>query len=368
MKILFPIGSIYPSQQGGPSNSVYWLAKGLVSKDIEITIVSTDVMLNNTIKRGIWLDLGYGNVIFHNSKVHSIPLKCILTANKELKKTDIIHLNSIFYPYSWIMGLLALWYQKKIVWSIRGELDEKALIYSTWKKKIHLFFFKILFAQKAIFHVTSEEEKKFTISILGKKAKVFDIPNYMILPKRIIAPKLPYFSYIGRIHPKKAIENLIEALSLSKMFLNSEFTFKIAGDINNGYGEQLQKQVYSLGLTRKVTFEGHLEGDLKEEFLAKSYFSFMPSHTENFGLVVIEALAQGTPVIASKGSPWQVLNELNIGYWVENDAKSLSQAINQILLLRQEEYKNMSKNAHEYVTQHFDIYHNVDKWIEVYNR
>jgi glycosyltransferase involved in cell wall biosynthesis len=365
LKVLFPIGSIYPSQQGGPSNSIYWLAKALVANGVDVVIVSTDAVLDAKIERNKWLITNYGKVIFYKDFSLHIPLKAIRTAFIEMKDADVVHLNSIFYPYSWIMGLLALIKKKKIIWSVRGELEKNALIYSSWKKKWHLALFKSIFSKKAIFHVTVPEEDDYTRLILGQHIKSVVIPNYMVLPHPLKLAKEVYFSYIGRIHPIKAIENLIEAVSLSDKFMASNFLLKIAGNTSNDYGIALKEQVKKLKLEAKVIFVGHLEGQDKEQFLSASYFNFMPSHNENFGLVVIESLAQGTPVVASKGTPWIVLEKQNAGFWVGNTPIEIATVMNKLLSLNDEEYAFFLENAFN-IANSFDIYANIDKWINAY--
>lgn len=367
MKILIPIGSIYPSQQGGPSNSMYWVASGLHANGEDVTIVSTDVMLADNIPRNVWQSTEYGKVIFLKSKWDYLPANAIKIAMKELPKNDVVHLNSIFYPFSFIIGLMAIWYQKKIVWSVRGELDEKALVYNSFVKKKYLTIFKFLFIKRALFHVTAHEENTYTKAILGKHVNTVVIPNYFILPKIVHATHHTYLSYIGRIHPVKAIENLILACSKSKIFMDSALILKIAGHDQNEYGDMLKNLVVKECLRDKIEFVGHLEGDAKEEFLAHAYFNIMPSHTENFGLVVIEALAQGTPVIASTGSPWRQLEGHQAGFWVDNDVQSLVAIIDKILQLPTDKYIEMRDNAKAYSRNNFDIYKNVGEWLNVYN-
>ena len=66
-----------------------------------------------------------------------------------------------------------------------------------------------------------------------------------------------------------------------------------------------------------------MEGEEKYKLYANAYFSILVSHSENFGNVVIEALSQGTPVIASKGTPWEQLAE-KAGFWIDNDENSIA--------------------------------------------
>jgi glycosyltransferase involved in cell wall biosynthesis len=93
----------------------------------------------------------------------------------------------------------------------------------------------------------------------------------------------------------------------------------------------------------------------------------MPSHTENFGIVVLESLAQGTPVIASRGTPWKCLEDEKIGFWVENTPESLRQKIDEILQMTSAEYDQMRKRSRTFVIREFDIERNIDKWLELYN-
>lgn len=65
----------------------------------------------------------------------------------------------------------------------------------------------------------------------------------------------------------------------------------------------------------------------KDWMCCHAWVSVLPSHSENFGGVVVEALAQGTPVIASKDTPWQMLDESGCGWWTEDDDALLSDVL-----------------------------------------
>jgi glycosyltransferase involved in cell wall biosynthesis len=79
-----------------------------------------------------------------------------------------------------------------------------------------------------------------------------------------------------------------------------------------------------------VTFFGHAKDDSKRHLFAHSDVLVLPSHTENFGMVAAEALANAVPVIVSKGAPWQRVEEIGCGLWVENDAESIAAAVQRI--------------------------------------
>jgi glycosyltransferase involved in cell wall biosynthesis len=367
VKILFPIGTLYPSQQGGPSNTVYWMAKALTNAGIEVTIVTTNLQAEDKVPADVWLETDYGRVIYHSERSHLLPGKMLYSVWKEMPACDLVHLTSVFYPPSLLSAFVAKWHKKPVVWSPRGELDEKALVYSIWKKKPALWLIRFFLSKKITFHSTSPEETQRVRKVFGSNASVIEIPNFMELPPLVtpMASK-PYLLCIGRIHPKKALENLIAALPLSEPFMQSDFTLKIAGDDRNAYGEQLKKQVAALGLNDKVEFTGLVEGDEKQRLYAGAHFSILPSHTENFGNVVIESLAQGTPVIASRGTPWEVLEVEKAGFWTENEVAALTAAIDKALHLSPDAYQIFRKNALSLARQRFDIERNVDVWITTY--
>src|SRR5690606_12507995 len=135
---------------------------------------------------------------------------------------------------------------------------------------------------------------------------------------------------------------------------------------HHNYKEELISLVNKLNLQNKIIFKGHLEGIDKEKIYAESYALILPSETENFGNVVVEALNQGTPVIASKGTPWQILEKYNAGLHVENDPENLSKAIDSILQLEKDKYQQMRINSYKLVDENFKVDSQIYKWIDVY--
>ena len=370
MKVLFPIGTIFPSQQGGPSNTVYWMAKALNTEGVEVTIISTNLGIDlNTIASNKWIDTNYGQVIYTSEWFHSLPLRLIFLSLKKLKEADIVHLTSIFYPPSWILAPIALLQGKKIIWSVRGNFEESALKIASWKKRPIIWLINQFLKKKTVFHTTSPLETQNTQNILGKDTLICEIPNYLELPSPILKNiDKKYFLYVGRLHPIKAIDNLIEALALSNKFLKSEFVLSIVGDNDSDYARSLLDLTTKLNLSDKVQFLGHLENDEKQEIYAHAYFSFLMSHSENFGNVVIESLAQGTPVVASQGTPWQILEKQNAGFWIDNSPQSIAATIDKILSIDIQDYKSMVNNAQELAREQFDINKNIGKWIDIYSK
>jgi len=126
---------------------------------------------------------------------------------------------------------------------------------------------------------------------------------------------------------KKGLENLLDALPQLR---NSNVSLEVCGTGDPIYIESLRTRVKSLALNEMVTFSGHVDGEEKSEAFYRADVSVIPSHSENFAMVVAEALAHGVPVIASTGTPWSAVTEHKCGYWIPNDPESLARALSSI--------------------------------------
>ena len=142
---------------------------------------------------------------------------------------------------------------------------------------------------------------------------------------------------------------VIEAISR----LQVEALLMIAGEGDKAYSGQLKYHVERLGIQKRAFFLGHVTGPKKENLLSSADILVMPSHTENFGNVVLEALSFGLPVIASKGSPWNLLETYQCGYWVENDPATLAATIDTFLRLPPNTIATMKQNGRKCVSENF---------------
>lgn len=370
MKIFFPIGAFYPSQVGGPCNTVYWHACALYDNNVKVRIVTTDYGIpDGQVIKDIEINNKSGTVIYLKDK--KVPFKAFYKISRSIKWADIIHINSIFHIFSIYSFIYTkVFYPKKrIICSVRGELNAKSLSFSSWKKKIVLPLYE-RFHKNIVFHGTSDQEiadirNKFPAS------KIIHFPNYLQPMSRVVATTKNQLLFMGRIHPIKAIHKLIEAVSLSEVFLNKHFKLIIAGDVNERqiqYKADLKDLVSKLKLTNIIEFKGHVTGAEKEILYAESFALVLPSETENFGNVVVESLNQGTPVIASLGTPWKLLGSYKCGFHISNEPSILANTIDRLLSLSNEEYSVWRVNAKKIVDEKFNINTQIYNWIDIYDK
>lgn len=124
--------------------------------------------------------------------------------------------------------------------------------------------------------------------------------------------------FMGRIHPIKGLDLLIDALAELKN-LPDDFVLAIAGPDHHGLKEILEKNILDRGLRDRVIWLDMLTGNLKWGALHCADVFILPSHQENFGIVVAEALATGTPVlITDKVNIWKLVADCSAGF-VESD-------------------------------------------------
>lgn len=370
MKIVMSADWFYPAQTGGPSNAIYWQAKALTRAGHDVTVVATAQDLPPMIPLDQWLTLDCGRVIYTRNPSFYLPLRHIWYGWQAIREADLVHVNSLFYPASAVWVLMSRLANKPIVWSPHGELSPVALRTRPRLKRGLLAVFRWL-SSPVWFHSTCAAEVAHIQQHFGPDARVVELRNRMELPV-VVAP-VPtdpsYLLFIGRLHPIKAIDRLLKALSGSTLFRESKYHLLITGpDSDKAYVQKLRHQVEALNLGAKVTFAGAVRGQRKEQLYANARLLILPSHSENFGNVVIESLAQGTPVIASTHTPWQVLETERAGRWVPNDPDSLRQAIEPFLTMPPDEYESYRTRALALARRDYDSSAGTALWEDFYNR
>lgn len=213
-----------------------------------------------------------------------------------------------------------------LVISLHGMLLPWARKHKAYRKGLawHLYQARDLAGAQGV-HVTSDAEAH-AATAAGMRAPYAVIPFGIDLPPpdAIKAPRHPIALFLGRLHPIKNISALIDAFALAGM---PDWRLKIVGRDEAGHRAVLERLAQQRGVADRVEIGGFVEGDEKARLLAEAALVVLPSHSENFGVVVAEALASGTPALASTGTPWAVLEEESCGWWVGPDAQSLARAL-----------------------------------------
>ena len=133
----------------------------------------------------------------------------------------------------------------------------------------------------------------------------------------------------------------------------SYWEFLIAGYENTEYKVLLEKMIYDFELNNCIKFVGPKFGLDKIKMFDNSDVFVLPSYSENFGLVIAEALSRGVPVLATKGTPWSELESNNCGFWVDNTDLGIKKGILQILQSSEEELKEMGLRGKKLISKKY---------------
>lgn len=371
LKILHVTPSFYPAVvYGGPTYSVYELCRSLVRQGCRVRVLTTDAngpgaALKISTKESLEVSPGLFVRYCHRVADVSISPMLLRLLVAQVRWADVVHLMAV-YSFPTIPTLLACKIVRKpVVWSPRGMLQRwegtsRPQLKVMWEKVCQIAAPKGL-----VLHATSEEEARESRHRLPGLETVV-VPNGVDIPNRILSrncnPKLRLL-FLGRLHPKKGIENLLSAYNIVNRTSGMTSSLVIAGAGEKQYTETIKTRIEELGLSDKVKMMGRVAGEAKEKLFENVSVVVVPSHTENFGLVVAEALAHGVPVIASRGTPWQRIEEIGCGLWVENDPESLAAAIKRISLMP---LRDMGLRGREWMQKEFAWDLVAEEMIQVY--
>jgi glycosyltransferase involved in cell wall biosynthesis len=161
--------------------------------------------------------------------------------------------------------------------------------------------------------------------------------------------------FMGRVHPKKGCDLLIEAFA-KVLATHSEWHLVIAGPDQVGWQKKLQQRSEQLGLASRITWTGMTSGSMKWGALRAAEVFVLPSHQENFGIVVAEALASGTPTLIShKVNIWREVQADGAGLVAEDTLPGACELFRSYLDLPDDKKLAMRKLARQCFEQRFEI-------------
>jgi glycosyltransferase involved in cell wall biosynthesis len=359
---------------GGPSETLPQLWSALDSHGIEVSVVTSHT-------RRLHFSTERRNRIFSIERASSSPGKWFRGMNQMLDSSlaaqDLCHNHGCWLPINWSAGAVARRQNKPFILSPLGHLDDWSLRRKRLSKAVLRFLVENRNIESARAVIVKSETEADCVLRSFPKANICTIPNG-IHSSRWSQPCSPteflhqfpglkghrLLVYLSRIHPKKGLKELLAAwkrLGLDRR----EWKLVVAGGIEGDYATRLRDEVLRQRNSSCV-FVGHLNALQKRQLFSASDLFVLPSHSENFGQVVLEALGAGVPVIVSKGCPWQEVERKGCGWWVSNDPETLEKTLRMALALSKEELSKMGIRGQEWVCQEFDWARIGQKLAEVY--
>jgi glycosyltransferase involved in cell wall biosynthesis len=172
------------------------------------------------------------------------------------------------------------------------------------------------------------------------------------------------FLFLGRLHPKKGCDILLDALA--RVSPREGVSLTLAGPDQIGWESDLRNQVERLNLTKHVIFTGMLEGMMKQGAFASADAFILPSHQENFGISVVEALAAGIPaLISNRVNIWREIDADRAGYVESDDVSGTTRLLQRWINTPLPEREAIRQNARKCFEDRFEIERAVDSLLQI---
>lgn len=291
-----------------------------------------------------------------NCSVHSIPVSLLNVRQMKREwmallnviRPDIVHVNCCWMPQCALVTRWTNEWRKSLtphpspinphpstinphlLLTPHGMLEPWIMARNHWTKKVPAIWLYQRSAVKSVDMVvaTAESEREHLLQLgwnknIGLVKNGIDVKGIAVKtewkePRRML--------FMSRIHPKKGLEMLFEAMTGFQ-----DLQLDIAGNGEQQYVESLKDMAGRMNLTERVNFLGAVYDDRKWELIRQADVVVLPSYSENYGLIVAEALASGTPVMTTTGTPWQPIAENECGWWVDPSVSAIAGALDRIV-------------------------------------
>ncbi|MGF1571606.1 MAG: glycosyltransferase [Sumerlaeia bacterium] len=352
-------------QIGGPSYSVPRLAQEVQHQGFRSLLFALEYRNQGPINRAPGVRTITVSVSPLSEKLRGFSRRGTKCLHAVSHHADLIHNHGLWMGPNFAARQAAQRRGLPYIISPRGMLNSWSLNHHSWKKKLAWSVYeKYNIRQADVIHATSDQEAEEIRKLkLGKP--IATIPNGVDLPNDLpqanrnhlerLFPELKekrWILFLSRIHEKKGIDDLLVAWArLEKQF--PDWHLIIAGSDFTNHSEKLQELTYQFRLGHRLTFTGPLADIRRSSALHFCDMIVLPSYSENFGLVVAEALAHKKPVITTTGTPWRVLVEKDCGWWIEKTPENLESTLKLALSLPKERLETMGENGFKLITDSY---------------
>lgn len=263
----------------------------------------------------------------------------------------LVHLHGL-----WKYPAVAVWRwarrtRRPYIVSPHGMLEPWALTQSLLAKRLAAMLYQRACLRAATCLRATSNMEADGIRRGGYSNRIALVPNGVEVPERLPARaarsrRNRRLLFLSRIHPKKGLLNLVKAWHAAGP---SDWELVIAGPDEGGHLAEVKAAAQARGLGQRVIFCGEVWGRDKVKLYCESDLFVLPSLSENFGLVVPEALSCELPVITTQATPWQELERHQCGWWIGTGVAPLAQALKTACALPDAALYEMGRRGRELV-------------------
>jgi glycosyltransferase involved in cell wall biosynthesis len=281
---------------------------------------------------------------------------------------QLIHSHGLWLlPHHQLAQIAKKYFIPRVV-TPHGMLQPWAMNHRRWKKHLvwNLYQYKDLLTANVL-HATSPEEAK-TLKQLFPNKPIALIPFGMSLANLppLKTSKLTSKAralFLSRLHPVKGLKYLVEAWHILQL---DNWELIIAGPDEGGHRAEIEQLINKLGMASSIHLVGAVSGDQKWQLYQSADLFVLPSLTESFGMVVVEALANGLPVVTTKGTPWSQLETEGCGWWIDVGVEALVNALRQATALNHMQRLAMGQQGRHLVEKQYTWEKSAEQMLSVY--
>lgn len=347
MRVIHSVASV-ESSSGGPARSITALADFQAELGIDVQLVTKvprDSAVDLILPRSASLR-GVEHFELH-SCLSFVSYGSVLRRSVGRSADSVIHDHGLWLSVNRAAARVARIEGVPRIVSPRGMLAPWAIAHKKWKKRIAWIAYAGRdLRQASVVHATSELERR-QLRAFGVRQAIAMIPNGVAEISSVGNSRerltRPYVLFLGRIHQVKGVSELLSAW---EMLGNRGWDLVLAGPDEEGFMKNRR-------LPDNVRYIGMVTGDAKLALLRNASILTLPSHTENFGIVVAESLAAGVPVIATQGTPWECLVSERCGWWVPLSTVDLCSALSTAISTDAAVLQAMGQRGQDLVAKRF---------------
>ncbi|MDP2024893.1 glycosyltransferase [Sulfuriferula sp.] len=354
MKVLVTAASFLQSY-GGPAFSVSRLACALAAREVRV---------------GLWAPDGsaVSSPILSDNRSLVRLGGDLRTALSTFGEPDIFHDNGVWRPFNFAVARLADKTNIPRIVTTRGMLEPWAMQHRQLKKKLAwtLFQRRDLLRARCL-HATAGSEAQ-TLMTYGLGVPVRIVPNGVDQPAANHAVRSSKglerkALFLSRLHSKKGLPMLVEAWARCRP---KGWVLEIAGPDEEGHRAEVEHLVRASGLGDVVRFLGPVDSAHRSAVYGSAELFVLPTHSENFGMVIGEALAHGVPVLTTKGAPWPTLGDRGCGWWVDTTVDGIEEGLRQATACDPAALALMGTRGSDFVQQEFGWTRVAEQMLDVY--
>ena len=304
-------------------------------------------------------------VIVHTHLVramHSSGLRFSYTPGYQRTLSDIcrhkgihlIHDHGIWLPSNHSVVCTACKSRIPLIIQPHGMLEHWALSWRSFKKRLAWRLYQQQDLHHAALLVATSRQEADGFRQAGMCQPVAIIPNGVNMPvwknRHPAKDGVRCALFLSRIHPKKGLKNLVAAWDRVRP---ERWRMVVAGPDEGHHLAEVKDAVRQAGLTPWFEFVGPVAGRVKEELFRSADLFILPTFSENFGVVVAEALSYGVPVITTKGAPWEDITAHRCGWWVDIGIEPLAAVLQAATILPNAALQEMGLRGRHYVESKF---------------